>query len=63
MALLWSRNAQLPQARVGSPGCLGMIDADSWLAFVYEFQVFQTGTYWYHAHIGGQYIGTHLLTP
>jgi iron transport multicopper oxidase len=24
--------------------------------FVYEFTVTQTGTYWYHAHIGGQYI-------
>lgn len=24
--------------------------------FVYEFTVNQTGTYWYHAHIGGQYI-------
>ncbi len=24
--------------------------------FVYEFKVSQPGTYWYHAHIGGQYI-------
>jgi iron transport multicopper oxidase len=24
--------------------------------FVYEFIVNQSGTYWYHAHIGGQYI-------
>jgi iron transport multicopper oxidase len=24
--------------------------------FVYEFKVTQPGTYWYHAHIGGQYI-------
>jgi iron transport multicopper oxidase len=24
--------------------------------FVYEFTVSQPGTYWYHAHIGGQYI-------
>ncbi|KAH9212454.1 Cupredoxin [Leptodontidium sp. 2 PMI_412] len=25
-------------------------------SFVYEFKVDQPGTYWYHAHIGGQYI-------
>lgn len=25
-------------------------------SFVYEFKVTQSGTYWYHAHIGGQYI-------
>ncbi|KAF8855141.1 hypothetical protein BDZ45DRAFT_676433 [Acephala macrosclerotiorum] len=25
-------------------------------SFVYEFKVTQPGTYWYHAHIGGQYI-------
>lgn len=24
--------------------------------FVYQFKVTQSGTYWYHAHIGGQYI-------
>jgi len=26
-------------------------------SFTYEFTVNQTGTYWYHAHVGGQYIG------
>jgi iron transport multicopper oxidase len=25
-------------------------------SFVYQFRFLQTGTYWYHAHIGGQYI-------
>ncbi|CZS88993.1 uncharacterized protein RCO7_04645 [Rhynchosporium graminicola] len=25
-------------------------------SFVYEFKIDQPGTYWYHAHIGGQYI-------
>lgn len=24
--------------------------------FVYQFKVLQAGTYWYHAHVGGQYI-------
>jgi iron transport multicopper oxidase len=24
--------------------------------FVYEFTLLQSGTYWYHAHVGGQYI-------
>jgi iron transport multicopper oxidase len=25
-------------------------------SFVYQFRFLQTGTYWYHAHVGGQYI-------
>ncbi|KAK0625023.1 Cupredoxin [Bombardia bombarda] len=25
-------------------------------SFTYEFKISQSGTYWYHAHIGGQYI-------
>jgi len=30
-------------------------------SFVYQFRLNQTGTFWYHAHHGGSYIGKKIL--
>lgn len=46
--------ALLPGLMDGAPGFNGFKAIPSGGSFTYRFKVRQTGTYWYHAHSGGQ---------
>ena len=53
----WSRSVQSLLEDVGATKCFETLIADEHTAFTYDFTINQPGTYWYHSHVGGQYIG------
>ncbi|KAF8860882.1 FET Ferroxidase [Acephala macrosclerotiorum] len=55
-AIHWHGLYQTGTAQMDGPAMVNQCPIPPGSSFTYDFEINQPGTYWYHSHVGGQYI-------